>query len=258
MKKIHCFDQTNKEEINTLGFYEFVENQESSAFNKYQDLVIGKRKYGYLIKYELLTFLLTNLPGIIGLFLRQKIYKVIIKRMGSGVVIGMGVTLKQPNKMTIGKGTIIDDFVSLSVRGSQDSAINISNHVFVGRSSILNARDGVIEIGAFTSIGSNCRIATPHGKLNIGRYVLIAANCYIGGGNHKINRTDIPIAKQGFESKGGVVIEDDVWIGANTVIADGVRIGRGSVIGACSYVNKDIPEYSISFGIPASVRKQRK
>ena len=52
-----------------------------------------------------------------------------------------------------------------------------------------------------------------------------------------------------------IFIEDDCWIGANVVILPGVRIGKGSTIGAGSIVTKDIPPYSVGVGIPCRVKK---
>ncbi len=241
----------------SLGFHEFIQDKSSSSLSKYQDLVVGNRSLWYLFKYEFLTLFLTNLPGLFGLFLRQKLYGLLFKDLGRGIAIGAGVSLRQPGKISIGNSCVIDDLVSLSVRGSDSSGIILNENVFVGRDTVLNVRDGLIEIDQSTSIGSHCRISAFRGKVRIGKYALIAAYCYIGGGNHKTDRTDIPIALQEFEHRGGVTIEDDVWIGAQSVIADGVKIGRGSIIGTCSYVNKDIPEYSIAFGIPATVHKKR-
>jgi maltose O-acetyltransferase len=54
-----------------------------------------------------------------------------------------------------------------------------------------------------------------------------------------------------------IVIEDDVWVGANSTILPGVKVGRGSVIGAGSVVNRDIPEYSFAAGVPAKVIRRR-
>lgn len=247
---------TNKNE-GALGFHEFIDDKKSSALKKYQALVIGSKSLSALFKYELFTLILMNMPGMLGLFLRQKLYKTLFRKSGGKVTFGNGISLRQPNKVSIGKNSIIDDLVSISVRGSDSSAINLEENVFIGRGSELKVREGVININSFSSIGSNCRISTAEGKIDIGKYVFLAAFCYIGGGNHKSDRTDIPIAKQGFESKGGVTIGDDVWLGANCVVADGVTIGKGSIIGACSLVNKDIPEYSIAFGIPAKVHKSR-
>lgn len=244
--------QTNE----ALTFHEFSKDK-TSPFKKYQDLIIGNRKLSSFFKYEFLTFFLMNMPSLPGLFLRQKLYKILFNKIGHGSTIGVGVTLRQPNKISIGKGVVIDDLSLLSIRGD-DSVIELKDNVFIGRKSEINVRNGKIIINSKSSIGTNCRLATTEGQVLIGEYVFIAANCYLGGGNHKTDRTDIPIAHQGFESKGGVILEDDVWLGANCIVSDGVKIGKGSIIGACSYVNKDVPPYSIAFGIPAKVVKSRK
>ena len=246
-----------KSDGKSLSFHQFSEDK-TSPLKKYQDLIIGNRKLKDLLFYELFTFFLMNMPSLPGLFLRQKLYKKLFKKLGKGTTIGVGVSLKQAKKVSIGKHCIIDDYVHVSVRGDDESEIDIKDKVFIGRSTELKLRNGKIIINPNSSIGSSCRIATTDGTVHIGEYVFFAAYCYIGGGNHKSDRTDIPIAHQGFESKGGVNIGDDVWIGANCVIADGVSIGKGSIIGACSLVNKDIPEYSIAFGSPAKVIKSRK
>lgn len=246
----------NIKDKSNLSFHQFAEDK-SSPLKKYQDLIIGNRKFKDLFLYEFFTFFLMNMPSLPGLFLRQKFYKKLFNRIGKGSTVGIGVSLKQPRKVTIGKNCVIDDFVHISVRGDNSSGVDIKDKVFIGRSTELKLRDGNIVINSNSSIGSNCRIATTEGKVIIGEYVFFAAYCYVGGGNHRTDRTDIPIAQQGFESKGGVTIGDDVWIGANSVVADGVTIGKGSIIGACSYVNKDIPEYSIAFGSPAKVVRSR-
>jgi acetyltransferase-like isoleucine patch superfamily enzyme len=104
-------------------------------------------------------------------------------------------------------------------------------------------------------VGANCILATDS-RLEIGRDVLIAAFTYISaGGGHRYDRLDVPMIRQGFNSKGGVVLEDDLWIGAHTTILDGVRIGAGSIVGAHSLVNASLEPRSIAWGVPA--RRQR-
>ncbi|MFQ5822478.1 MAG: DapH/DapD/GlmU-related protein [bacterium] len=257
MKKQPEISEMDKGSSDNFGFYKFVANQHTSSLKKYQDLMIGDYKLLNLIKFEFLTSFLTYFPGMLGMFLRQKFYRFLFKRQGKGVIIGSGVSLRQPAKITIESGSIIDDLVSLSIRGTDKAGIRIGENVFVGRGSILNARDGLIDIDNYTSIGSFCRIATAKGQLRIGRYVLVAAYCYIGGGNHRTDQINIPMALQDYENRGGVVIGDDVWIGAHTIITDGVKIGKGCIIGAGSFVNKDIPDYSIAFGCPAKVQRKR-
>lgn len=110
-------------------------------------------------------------------------------------------------------------------------------------------------IGNNVSINKNTVI---RGRFRIGNDCAIAPNCTIIGANHSFQRVDIPIKQQGFSCRGGVIIEDDVWIGANSVVLDGVTIGRGCVIGAGSIVTKSVPPYSIAVGNPCRVIKSRK
>jgi len=240
----------------SLDFHHFQSNPKTSALNKYQSLFVGNRGLWSLFKYEVLTCLLMNRPGMLGFFLRQKLYRFLLKNKGKGVVIAAGVAFRQPGKISLGDDCVIDELVRVSVSGQENSRINLGKNVFVGRGSILNVRDGLMEISDFTTISSYCRIATGS-CMRIGQYVLIAAYCYIGGGNHKADNTNIPMALQAMEEQCGVTIGDDVWIGAHTTISDGVTIGNGSIIGSMSFVNKDIPEYSIAYGCPARVHKRR-
>jgi acetyltransferase-like isoleucine patch superfamily enzyme len=88
--------------------------------------------------------------------------------------------------------------------------------------------------------------------------VLLAANCYIGGAQHRYDRLDLPIMRQGYDSRGGVVIEDDVWLGAGVMILDGVRVGTGCVVGAGSVVTKELPPFSVAVGVPARIVANRR
>jgi acetyltransferase-like isoleucine patch superfamily enzyme len=74
--------------------------------------------------------------------------------------------------------------------------------------------------------------------------------------NHNIDDPDRPIRTQGLSCR-GIVIEDDVWIGARVVVLDGVTIRRGAVIGAGAVVTQDVPAGAISMGVPAKVKRYR-
>ena len=116
--------------------------------------------------------------------------------------------------------------------------------------------------GAEIRIGNNTRI---HGtcihafeSIVIGQGCLIAANCQIIDSNgHDIS---FPNVENRMNTKGTSkpVIEDNVWIGANTFVLPGVTIGRGSVISANSVVVKDIPPMVIAGGNPAIIIKKYK
>jgi len=77
---------------------------------------------------------------------------------------------------------------------------------------------------------------------------MIGPNVSIPGANHNFDSIDVPMNMQGNTIK-GTIIEDDVWIGANSVILDGIAIGKGSVIRAGSVVAKDVEPYSIVGGV---------
>ncbi|HUN41276.1 MAG TPA: acyltransferase [Acetobacteraceae bacterium] len=116
---------------------------------------------------------------------------------------------------------------------------------------------GDVVIGRGSFINAGCVLYTGHG-IRIGRNVLVAANCTFAPTNHAFGDPGRPIRDQGFQpSRGGIVIGDDVWIGANTVLVDGAQIGTGSVIGAASLVRGVLPPLCIAFGVPATARGWR-
>lgn len=110
-----------------------------------------------------------------------------------------------------------------------------------------------IEIGNDVYIGPGSNIIAAISTIRIGNKVMFGPNVTILAGDH---RTDIvgsymkDVVEKLPENDLDVTIEEDVWIGANTVILKGVTIGKGSVVGASSVVLKDIPPYSIYVGNP--------
>jgi virginiamycin A acetyltransferase len=116
---------------------------------------------------------------------------------------------------------------------------------------------GDIVIGDDCYINPHCVLYSGNG-IRIGNDVLIAPGTIIAPTNHALSRRDAPIRLQGFmPSRGGVVVEDDVWIGANSVLIDGVHIGQGAVIAAGSVVTDSVPAYEIWGGVQARKLKDR-
>lgn len=139
-----------------------------------------------------------------------------------------------------------------SVRGSR---IVVSAHAVIDAFVKIKPAGGRgdVCIGERTVINSGCVLYTGNG-LHIGKDVAIAANCTFAPVNHEYRRRDQLIREQGFRpSKGGIVVEDDVWIGANCVILDGAILRRGCVIGAGSVVRGEIAAYSVHAGQPLRV-----
>ena len=110
-------------------------------------------------------------------------------------------------------------------------------------------------LGDYSGIGINAQI---NGKCTIGKYVMMGPNCTVHTRNHEFSDTTKPMMEQGFSEEKEVIIGDDVWIGSDVTILPGVKIGNHSIIGACSVVTTDGPEYAIGAGNPAKVKKYRK
>ncbi len=114
---------------------------------------------------------------------------------------------------------------------------------------------GVVELGEDCSV-NDFTIIRAGGKITIGNHVRIVPHCCIIDINYNFDRPDVLIRLQGRTTR-PIVVEDDVWIGANTCILGGVTIGKGSVIGAGSVVLRSIPMNSVAYGNPARVARRR-
>ncbi len=112
-----------------------------------------------------------------------------------------------------------------------------------------------LRIGDNSGIGERSEI---YGDVRIGNDVMMGTNCIIYSRNHRFDRLDIPMWKQGFSEVKPVIIEDDVWIGGRVTILPGVHVNVGVVIGAGSVVTKDVPAYAVVAGNPAKVIRYRK
>lgn len=129
----------------------------------------------------------------------------------------------------IGARTMVDAFVKIKPAGGS----------------------GDVVIGADCALNSGTVIYTGNG-VRIGEGVLIAANCTLAPTNHEFGDAGRRIRDQGFQpSRGGIVIGDDVWLGANVVVLDGAVIGKGCVIAAGAVVRGMLEPYSIYAGAPA-------
>jgi len=85
---------------------------------------------------------------------------------------------------------------------------------------------------------------------------MIASYCMLTSTVHNNAYLDVPMQLQGLYSK-RTIIEDDVWIGWNSIVLPGVKIGRGAIIGACSVVTKDVAPFMVAAGNPAKIIKAR-
>ena len=116
----------------------------------------------------------------------------------------------------------------------------------------INNAVGDVVIGDYTRIGIHNTIIGP---VTIGDHVNLAQGIVVTALNHNYKETDLLIDEQGITIN-KVVINDDVWIGANAVILPGVTIGKHVVVAAGAVVTKDVPDNCIVGGVPAKIIKQ--
>jgi len=234
-----------------------LQDKRKSPLKKYKHLTVGDKSLFFFLKYELITSFFGNFPGAIGYQLRRSFYRFLLKKIGKSVILRKNVTLRHPHKIEIGDGVAINDFTVLDAYGGKTSRIKIGDQSLISLNTVINSKGGQIEIGKRTNIGMFCILFSRDCRVHVGNDVLMSAYCYLmGGGDHSMDRTDIPIAYQGAECR-GIVIEDNVWLGAGVKIRDGCKLGRDSVIGTNSYVNSDIPEFAVAAGVPARIVKIR-
>ncbi len=232
-----------------------VSRMQGNPLKKYMARAVGSERYIDLVKYEIITCLFRNFPGALGILLRRKTYGWIIGKYGKGTVFFEGITLRCPKQLHIGNNVLIDEGVYFDIK-SDKAFVEIGSSSQIMRGvSFESGYEGFIHLGENAFIGPYT-ILNGQGGLKIGKNALIAGHCYIVAGNHDYSDISRPINRQNFISK-GIVLEDDVWLGAGVKILDGVKIGKGSVISAGAVVNQNVEPYSIMGGVPAKFIKSR-
>jgi acetyltransferase-like isoleucine patch superfamily enzyme len=111
-----------------------------------------------------------------------------------------------------------------------------------------------IRIGRNSLVGEYS-VIRGQGGVTIGDRVYTSPFTQIIAVNHVFDEPDKPFVEQGITAE-GIIIEDDVWLGAGAIVTDGVRIGRGAVVAAGAVVTHDVPAHTVVGGIPARVLKQ--
>lgn len=220
-----------------------------SAAGLYMARIAGAQSVLGLLRYEIVTSLFSNFPGAAGILLRKFFLPSILGAYGKGAVVSRGVALRCPGRLFIGEGALIDEGVCFDIKSSNASVrVGARNQIMRG-AHIETGYSGHVSIGEGSLIGPYA-ILNGQGGLDIGANALVGGHCHIVSGNHEYRDTNVPMARQGFVSK-GVVLEEDVWLGGGVKVLDGVRIGKGAIVAAGAVVNKDVEPFAIVGGVPA-------
>jgi acetyltransferase-like isoleucine patch superfamily enzyme len=109
-------------------------------------------------------------------------------------------------------------------------------------------------MGEYAFINADCIVM---GGVSIGRYAMLAPRVAVIGADHRFDVPGAPMIFSGRPPIPRTIVEADCWIGLGTVLMQGVRIGRGSIVGANSVVTRDVPPYEIWGGVPARKLRDR-
>jgi galactoside O-acetyltransferase len=190
---------------------------------------------------------------------RNRLWWVVLSRrlstLGKNAVVEWGAHLYHAERIQIGSRARIAGNAVVRANTEHPDGVAIGRDTSILENVLINANRGSVVIGDDSWIGPSC-LVYGNGHVRIGNGVLIAGQSSINTVSHRIERCDIPVFEQGIDVA-PVVIEDDVWIGLNVVVLQGVTIGRGAVVGAGAVVTRDIPAWSIAHGVPAKVVDNR-
>jgi acetyltransferase-like isoleucine patch superfamily enzyme len=191
------------------------------------------------------------IPSVVGIGLRAFFYRLIMRLEGI-VAIEKGVRLRFADQIRLGRGVYLDEGVYLH---ACPGGIDIGEGTLVMHHAELHVYNfrGLPQAGI--RVGQQCLIGEfnvlrGQGGITIGDRVYTSPHVQLAAVDHVFSDPDRPFVEQGITAK-GIVVEDDVWIGAAAVITDGVRIGRGAVVAAGAVVTKDVPAHTVVGGVPA-------
>ena len=204
---------------------------------------------------QIVYLLFSWIPTVVGIGLRGVFYRLIM-RMDGVAAIEKGVRLRFADQIKLGHGVYIDEGVYLH---ACPKGIEIGSGTIVMHGAVLhvynfrNLSQSGIKIGKDSLIGEYS-VIRGQGGVQIGDRVYTSPFTQIIAVNHVFDDPHRPFVEQGITAE-GIVIEDDVWLGAGAVITDGVRVGRGAVVAAGAVVTKDVSPHTVVGGVPAKVIK---
>lgn len=196
------------------------------------------------------------IPSVIGVGMRAVLYRSILKMEGMAAIEN-NVRLRFADQIQLGNGVYLDHGVYLH---ACPAGISIGDNTFVMHGAVLhvyNFRDlphAFIRIGADSLIGE-LNVLRGQGGITIGDRVYTGPLVQLLAVNHVYHDPNRPMIEQGITAQ-GIHIEDDVWLGAGSIITDGVTVGKGAVVAAGAVVTGNVPPHTVVGGVPARILKR--
>lgn len=169
--------------------------------------------------------------------------------------VSPSATIYNPD-FRMGAHTFIGDRVMI-YRGEEGGPVVIGDEVCLwGDILVETGRGASVTVGKRSRIHRGCQLIAYLAPIQIGIDVGISQNCAFYSYNHGF-AAGMPISAQPVQTRGPIVVDDHAWLGVGVIVLDGVRIGKGAVIGAGAVVTRDIPDGAIACGVPARVIANR-
>ncbi len=204
---------------------------------------------------QLILALFGWIPTVVGIGLRAIVYRLIMHLEGI-VAIENRVRIRFAGHVRLARGVYLDEGVYLhACPGGIDIGENtlVMHHAELHVYNFRNLPHAGIKIGRDSLIGE-FNVLRGQGGIQIGDRVYTSPFVQLAAVDHVFADPTRPFVEQGITAQ-GIVVEDDVWIGAGAIVADGVRIGRGAVVAAGAVVTRDVPPHTVVAGVPARVVK---
>lgn len=191
--------------------------------------------------------------------IRGLFIKPFLKKSRGIIFKGKNVTIEHLNKICCGENLIIEDNVFINALSK--TGIILGSNVTIQRDSILICTGVIRNLGVGIiiedNVGLNSRVYLGgQGGIEIGKNVIVGPDVKIFSENHNFANKEILIKEQG-ETRKGVKIGSDCWIGSGSIILDGVNLGHGCIVAAGSVVTKSFLPFSVIGGVPAKIIKLR-
>jgi acetyltransferase-like isoleucine patch superfamily enzyme len=209
----------------------------------------------YLLE-QALQILFGWIPTIVGIGLRGVFYRLILRMVGFAAIENK-VRLRFARNICLGHGSYLDESVYIH---ACPNGVEIGANTLVMHGSILHVYNfrqlpnAGIKIGCDSLIGEY-NVIRGQGGVIIGDRVYTSPGTHIIAVDHVFDDPQHPFIEQGITAR-GITIGDDVWIGANAVVLDGVHIGKGAVIAAGAVVTQDVLPHTLVGGVPAKMLRQ--
>jgi acetyltransferase-like isoleucine patch superfamily enzyme len=195
------------------------------------------------------------IPTFIGIGVRAVFYRLILHMDGISAIEN-NVRLRFADHIRLGQGVYIDQNVYLH---ACPNGIELGDRTIVMHGAVLHVYNFRNMLHSGIKIGKDCLVGEysvirGQGGVTIGDRVYTSPFTQLIAVNHVFDDPNRPFIEQGITAE-GIIIEDDVWLGAGAIITDGVRVGKGAVVAAGSVVTKDVLPHTVVGGVPAKLIK---